>query len=60
MSGIRKRLSGMLGRGSRGLVLTTDVGDIWIIDTDDEVADLIGHLVVVEGGAAGLDRLKAD
>lgn len=50
----------MLGRGLRGLILTTDDRELWIVDTDDDVARLIGHRVMVEGVAAGLDRLKAD
>ena len=54
------RVSGMLSRGKRGLILTTDDSELWIIDTDDEVTRLIGHRVMVEGAAAGLDRLKAD
>ena len=60
MSGSRKRVSGMLSRGKRGLILTMDDGDFWVIDTDDDVARLIGRCVKVEGAAAGLDRLKAD
>lgn len=60
MSGSRKRISGLLRRASRGLILTTDQGEIWVIETDDEVADLLGYRVVVEGTAAGLDRLKTD
>ena len=60
MRGSRKRVSGMLGRGGRGLILTTDDSEIWVIDTDDDVAHLIGRRVVVEGAAASLDRLTAD
>lgn len=56
----RKRVSGMLNRGRRGLILTTDDGDLWIIDTGEDVAHLAGHRVTVEGTASGLDRLKAD
>lgn len=54
------RVSGKLSRGRRGLILTTDDNELWVIDTDDDVARLIGHRVRVEGAAAGLDRLKAD
>ncbi len=53
-------MSGTLRCASRGLILTTDDGEIWVIDTDDEVEDLLGNRVVVEGSAAGLDRLKTD
>lgn len=60
MNGSRKRVSGMLGRATRGLILTTDDSELWVIDTEDDVDRLIGHRVSVEGAAAGLDRLKAD
>ena len=60
VSGSRKRVSGRLGRGRRGLILTTDEGELWVVDTDDDVAHLTDHRVVVEGTASGLDRLRAD
>lgn len=60
VSGSRKRVSGMLGCGRRGLILTTDDSELWVVDTDDDVARLIGRRVMVEGTAAGLDRLRAD
>lgn len=60
MIGNRKRVSGMLRRGRRGLVLTTDESEIWVIEPDDDSAQLIGKRVTVEGAPAGLDRLKAD
>lgn len=50
----------MLARGPRGLILTTDASELWIIDTEDDVARLTGRRVIVEGAVAGLDRLKAD
>lgn len=60
VGGRRKRVSGMLAHGSCGLILTTDDSELWVVDTDDDVARLIGHRVMVEGTAAGLDRLRAD
>lgn len=59
-SGERKRISGMLIQGARNLILTTDKGDVWIIDAVDAVALLIGHQVKIEGVATGTDRLCAD
>lgn len=60
MSRGRKRVSGILGRGPRGLILTTDTSEVWVIDAADDVARLIGRRVIAEGTAAGFDRLKAD
>ena len=60
VSGNRKRLSGILGRGRRGLIMTTDNGELWIIDSTDDVTSLIGRRVIVDGAAAGFDRLRAD
>lgn len=56
----RKRVTGTLDRGRRGMILTTDDGELWVIDTDDDVAHLAGHRVMVEGTTSGLDRLRAD
>lgn len=50
----------MLSRGRRGLILTTEDCDLWVVETDDDITRLIGRRVVVEGAATGLDRLKAD
>ena len=50
----------MLGRGERGLILTTDDSELWVIDIDDDVVRLLGRRVVVEGVSTGLDRLKVD
>ncbi len=60
VSGSRKRVFGILGRGPRGLILTTDDSELWVIDTVDDVAQLVGRRVIVEGTAAGFDRLKVD
>lgn len=60
MSGGRKRLSGMLSRGERGQILTTEDGELWVIDTEDDVTRLVGRRIVIEGAPAGLDRLTAD
>ena len=60
MSGSRKRLCGLLGRGNRGLILTTDDSELWVIDAVDDVAQFVGRRVIAEGTASGFDRLKAD
>lgn len=60
LSGSRKRVSGMLARGPRGLILTTDDSELWVIDIDDDAGRFIGCRVMIEGMPAGLDRLKAD
>lgn len=60
MSGSRKRVSGLLSRGRRGLFLMTDDSELWVIDTDEDVTRLLGQRVVLEGAPIGLDRLRAD
>lgn len=59
VNGSRKRVSGMLSRGPRGLILTTD-SELWIIETDDDITGVVGRRVIVEGTVAGFDRLRAD
>ena len=56
----RIRVSGMLSRGRRGMILTTNDDKVWIIESEDSADDLIGAAVVVEGVVAGMDRLRAD
>jgi len=54
------RVSGTLSRGRRGLNLTTEQGEIWVLEADQDVDHLIGGWVLVEGIPKGLDRLRAD
>lgn len=56
----RKRITGRLDLGPRGLNLLTDAGDLWVLDRDDFDSDLIGRVVVAEGTLTGLDRLRVD
>ena len=56
----RKRVSGVLQYGGRGLNILTDADDLWIIDCDDIDPDLIGRRVTAEGVQAGYDRLSVD
>ncbi|WP_308422618.1 MULTISPECIES: DUF5818 domain-containing protein [Sphingomonadaceae] len=60
MSAGRIRVSGTLGSGRRGMILTTSADDVWIVECDDVREDFIGSTVTVEGVAAGMDRIRAD
>ena len=56
----RIRVSGMLSRGRRGMILTTKSDEVWIVESEEVTDDLIGSNVTVEGVVAGMDRLRAD
>lgn len=56
----RRRISGVLSLGTRGLNILTDAGDLWVLDRDDVDPDLIGQRVTAEGTLAGYDRLNLD
>lgn len=56
----RKRVSGVLNHGGRGLSILTDTGDLWVIDRDDIDPDLLGRRVTAEGIQAGFDRLTVE
>lgn len=56
----RIRVSGMLSRGRRGMILSTNDDEVWIIESEESVDGLIGMDVIVDGTVVGLDRLKAD
>lgn len=56
----RIRVSGMLSRGRRGMILTTKSDEVWIVESKEVTDDLIGSNVTVEGVVAGMDRLRAD
>lgn len=60
MSNGRLRVSGTLSRGRRGLNLTTEQGELWVIETDQNIDHLIGGRILAEGIHEGLDRLRAD
>lgn len=59
-NGKRRRLSGRLGHGPRGLNILTDTGDLWVLDNDEVNMDLIGQMVTAEGVTVGYDRLKVE
>lgn len=54
------RVSGVLGQGGRGLHLTTDEGELWVLELDDFDSELVGRRVTVEGSLVGFDRLQLD
>ena len=54
----RKRVSGVLNHGGRGLNILTDAGDLWVIDREDVDPNLLGRRVTVEGTQSGYDRLQ--
>ena len=56
----RIRVSGLLSNGRRGMLLTTNDGQVWIVESDDPTEDLVGSTIVVEGTIVGIDRLRAD
>ena len=59
-TGKRKRVSGVLNHGRRGLSILTDARDLWVLDHDDIDPDLLGRRVIAEGVLAGLDRLSLE
>lgn len=56
----RKRVSGVLSEGGRGLSILTESGDLWVIDRDEVDPDLIGCRVTAEGVQTGYDRLQVE
>ena len=60
LSGSRKRVVGILSHGQRGLFLTTNEDEVWILERDESGDDLVGSKVVVEGVVTGFDRLRVD
>lgn len=56
----RKRVSGVLTHGGRGLNILTDAGDLWVIDQYEVDPDLLGRRVTAEGTLTGLDRLNIE
>jgi len=56
----RKRVSGVLSHGGRGLNILTDAGDLWVIDREDVDPNLLGRRVTVEGTQSGYDRLQVE
>lgn len=56
----RKRVSGVLNHGGRGLNILTDAGDLWVIDRDEVDLDLLGRRVTAEGIQSGYDRLQVE
>ena len=60
LSGSRKRVVGILSHGQRGLLLTTNEDEVWILERDESGDDLVGSKVIVDGVVTGFDRLRVD
>jgi hypothetical protein len=60
LSSSRKRVVGILSRGQRGLILTTNENDVWILERDESGDEHVGNKVIVEGVVSGFDRLRID
>lgn len=56
----RKRITGRLESGPRGLIIVTEAGDLWVLEGCKPDDDLIGTQVTAEGEASGYDRLRTD
>lgn len=54
------RVSGLLSRGRRGMILTTEDDNVWIVESEDPADEFVGAAVIVEGIVVGIDRLRAD
>ena len=59
-NGKRRRVSGRLDQGPRGLSILTETADIWVLVQNEIDSELLGRQVTSEGMLVGLDRLKVD
>lgn len=55
--GSHYRLTGLLKHSPRGPIVEVDDGGSWVLDHDQDVRELLGRRVVVEGKRSGFDRL---
>ena len=55
-----RRVAGLLGRTRRGLILTTEINEVWVIEYDEPCDELIDSTVIVDGAMSGIYRLRAD
>jgi len=60
VSAERLRIAGILDRAKRGLIVTTDQQEIWVIEVEDNVDSLLGSKVIVDGVITGIGRVRAD
>lgn len=56
----RIRIVGTLSDSSRGPMLLTKAHVAWIIETETDIASLVGSRVLVEGTKTSMDRISAD
>ena len=60
MNTSRRRVAGLLGRTRRGLILTTEINEVLVIEYDEPCDELIDSTVIVDGAMSGIYRLRAD
>jgi hypothetical protein len=58
--GTRHRLTGVLMRSPRGLVLSVEGGGTYALDAPSRALRLIGRRVVVEAVRSGFDRIDVE
>lgn len=56
----RKRVTGTLELGPRGLFIVTETGERWVLDLEESLRPSVGQLVTAEGSPVGYDRLSVD
>ena len=54
MNTSRRRVAGLLGRTRRGLILTTEINEVWVIEYDEPCDELIDSTVIVDGAMSGI------
>ena len=60
MNNSRRRVTGRLNHGPRGVGILTDTGVLWVLQDEDLDPDLLGKQVTAEGILVGFDQIKVD
>lgn len=58
--GTRHRVTGLLLKSKRGLILEMDDGGTYALDADPDARNLAGQRVTIEGVRSGFDRLDVE